>query len=681
MDDRKSSLPAKCLRFICALAMLVAVFVAGGDSSHAAEDEAIRKNALPAGQAKIARPYTNKSYLLDLPFGAHSHWLQPWRAELETVPASRFINGIGIGLDLFDSENSDLILEMLARNGIKKVRIEIAWSNLDYTTERIDNDRIRSMLRACKKWGVRPLILLNANQGAPVPMLFFERRAKLAAAKGSRTLRLDDATGLIVGRSGLNDLTKYWAAEALITAISGDTITLSKPLRKAIAPGSLVRMATLKYRPFSKPGSRDYLQSIAGWKRYVRIVAAFTTSALGTASSADKGFDMEIWNELSFGSDFLSINNYYDKPIVTYEEDGIWTDLVKVTADYATANPRIFSGVTFVNGFANTIPLPAASQLPARIGALSKHPYPPRKSYPRDEQAGTRLDANGRETDFVPRYSALFPEYYGTGLQTETFMRDASALTTEIYGVRHGRNARRINGRVVPTDVWITETGFSPEEEGPVTTARALDLKAKAVARTYAFFLNKGVKNLFLYAAASGNRSFGIVLDNFLKYARTQKTYPANDAGYLSPALRVTGRITAVMKQGLDPKLISARQLQLVSVSDTHNHVQFQGDGTSARPSLYDRDVFAFLPYQVNSRRFVVPYYVMTRDITKDASPRKFTIQISRLNAVGASASVYDPISDRTLPVTVSSRSAHSLTLTLPATDYPYLLILQEPGS
>jgi hypothetical protein len=48
--------------------------------------------------------------------------------------------------------------------------------------------------------------------------------------------------------------------------------------------------------------------------------------------------------------------------------------------------------------------------------------------------------------------------------------------------------------------------------------------------------------------------------------------------------------------------------LTLDSITDTHNHYQFAGAGTAAHPNLYDRDVFAFLPFQVNAKRFVIPY-------------------------------------------------------------------------
>jgi hypothetical protein len=163
-----------------------------------------------------------------------------------------------------------------------------------------------------------------------------------------------------------------------------------------------------------------------------------------------------------------------------------------------------------------------------------------------------------------------------------------------------------------------------------------------------------------------------------LQYARTQSIYPIKDRAYVSPALKITGRIVAQMKRNLDPTLTQTRKIRLDSIRDTHKHLQFVGDGTAAHPNLYNRDMFAFLSYQVNSQCFVIPYYVMTRDVTKDLPPQKFTIQISKLNTQVATVSIYDPMNDRTLPVTINSRGRDFLNLTLSATDYSYLLIVQE---
>jgi hypothetical protein len=260
-------------------------------------------------------------------------------------------------------------------------------------------------------------------------------------------------------------------------------------------------------------------------------------------------------------------------------------------------------------------------------------------------------------------------------------------LVNDLYGVKRGRFGRVQDGKIIPCTTWITEVNIAPHEDDPnITRERALALKAKTTARYLCFFLNKGVTQLDFYAAAPndaklGDTELGLIQQNFLDYAKQPgAVYPANDAASTSPALAVTGRIAARMKQGLDPNLTQTRPLTVNALSDTHDHVQFRGDGTPAHPDLFDRDVFAFLPFQVNAHRFVIPYYVMTRDVTKDLAPEQFTLTVGGLHGDGATVTAYDPIQNRPVPVTVVKRAPNSLTLQVTASDYPYLLTVQEAG-
>ena len=625
----------------------------------------------------LAGAYTDPAYLTKLWFGAHSHWDQPWRAYLETVPAAQYLNAVGMGLNL-DRENPDLVLQMLAKNGVRCGRIEIGWASIEWNDETKLNwsqDKYRALFAACKKWGVRPVILLNAHQGAPCPVKFFDRAVTADVAAGATQVTLDDVGDLVLGRSGLSNLNDYWAAEGLILKIEGHTVTLSKPVPKAIKAGTKVPMATLKYRPFSQPGSDDYKETIAGWQRYVGTVAAFATECLGTAGAADRGFDMEIWNELTFGDWFLYINSYYKPELVKYDGNGIWANLVKETAAYVDAHPQDFVGVRVSDGFSNTIPWTASSQEPARITAIGKHPYAGRKTFPKDEYQGTNLNALGKEDKYVPAYTESFPEYYGTALQTETLMRDAGPITTDIYGTKHGRYTRPGN----PCTMWITEVGWAPNEDGINDPALGLAIKAKTTARYLAFLLNKGVDKLTLFSAAGGDLWLGQVRDDFLDYARKNATYPADDAAFTSPSLRVMGRMSAQMRPGLDATLPGTRALTVDGISDTHDHFQFAGDGTPEHPPLYDREVFAFLPYQVNARKFVIAYYVMTRDVKQALAPEEFTVTVSGFNATGAKFTAYDPINDKAVPVKVKGGAGGKVVLTLTAADYPYLLTVEEP--
>ncbi|MBC7288850.1 MAG: hypothetical protein H5T86_12610, partial [Armatimonadetes bacterium] len=648
---------ARCVRS----AIVAAVFLALG--------ACLRLPAANAG--RLAGPYTDASYMTRIPFGAHSHYLQPWRSYMETAPASRFIEAVGINLTLNQGENPDIVLRMLAKNGIRVGRIEIGWSAIDWEDESKINgaERYVPLLRACKKYGIRPLILLNAHHGVPCPLKFFERTVTADAPAGSRQVQLDTTEGLVLGRSGFCNLTDYRAAEVLVTEIEGNVVKLSKPLPKAFTAGQRVLMATLKYRPFSVPGSDEWKETIAGWQRYVGTVARFVADVLGTRDAPDKGFDMEIWNEMSFGSCFIYINLYYDPPYAEYNQDSNWGHIVAATAEYAEAHPEDFAGVRFNDGFGNTLPWQASSSEPARISAIGKHPYARRRNLPDDRVRGVHINALGREDNYCPRYSAMFPEYFGTAIQTETMIRDMAPFDTEIYGTKHGRFARAGN----PCTVWITEVGYDPREDGVTNRDEALALKAKAVARYLAFYINKGVDKLAFFAATGGDMSLGLVLDSFLEYSRTHNEYPADDEPYTSPALRVMRRMTEKMKVGLDPNLSDAqtRKLEVLDIEDEHDHFQFEGDGTPEHPPLYNREVFAFLPFQANSRRFVIAYYVMTRDIRKTLPPEEYTVTVAGLRGVGARFGVYDPIRDTPVPVRVLEATNDRVRLRLIAADYP----------
>jgi hypothetical protein len=640
--------------------------------------------APPAGAPKgPAGSYIDERHLTALAFGTHSHWIQPWRAYQETLPVKQFLDAQGVVLDHLVADAPDLFVTMLARHGIKNARLEIGWGTVSYADESKLNgaERLKAVLRACKIHGVRPLILLNANSGVPGPTEFAQRTLAREAKKGDRRVELTDAAGLRVGLSGLANLSDYRASEALITVIADHALLLSKPLPKNLGKaGTQVAVTTLRYRPFSAPGTDDYRQTMDGWKRYVITVADFAAETLGTRNATDRGFDLEIWNELTFGSAFLSINNYYEPKLIEFKEDGIWTDLVRETAALADHHPDLFRGVTLVDGFRNTIPWPAASREPARVGAMSAHPYPPPKVYPRDEPAGPGINALFAEdrAAFTPTYSALFPEYYATALQTESVVRDMAPLTTSIYDVAHGRNARILGGKIVPCPLWMTEIGLHPKENGVLNREVALRIKAKATARDACFFPAKGVERIYFFSALGGDTEFGLIADHFAEYSKGRKPYPLDDATYVSPALRTMGNIVARMKSGIDTGLLKTRPLTLASISDTHHHRQFDGDGTTQHPPLYDRDVFVFLPFQANAKRFVIPYYVMTRDIMKELSREEFTVKIRGIDGRGATVTAYDPLADRDVPVHVTSATADELTVRLLAGDYPYLLLIQE---
>jgi hypothetical protein len=642
---------------------------------------------VPSGNG-LAAAYTDPKYLTGVPFGNHSHWIQPWRSSLETMPVTQLTNGIGTNFAT-SVTNPNLEAEMLAHYGFRSARFEFGWGNLQYAQPAYNPPRVASnnaiypVLTALKAWGIRPTILLNANSGVPCPALLYSHTVTANAAAGATSIQLDSTANLVVGYSGLSNLTGYIASEAIVTSISGLTVTLSKPLPAAIAAGTSVPMATLQYRPFSYPApgtapSADYTATLNGWKAYVHLTASIAQSIMGSGN-----FDLEIWNELTFDSQYLDINNYYSPAYINHATDtqypnDVFAAIVAATASEVSANPSLYTGVGISDGFANTIPWPASSLEPPQITAIGKHPYAGPHTFPPDTQSGA-LNALFAADSYTPSYTEVFPEYYGTLLQTETLLRDASPLTTGIYGTQHGRYAR---SSASPVWVWITEVQTPPNEIGVTNVATGLALKAKEALRYYAFYLNKGVSKVDIYNTFdTSDLGFGVLLTSFYNYVNASSVYPSPDTPFVSPAAAAVSHFVARMSaEGVDTSLSLAttQKLTVTSITDRHNHAQFTGDGSTAHPNLFDREVLAILPFQENATTLKIAYYVMTRDFRTTLAPEQFVVTLSGVNGSTSSFDAYDPINDADVPVTVYTRTATSVTLGVTSADYPYVLSIHE---
>jgi len=130
------------------------------------------------------------------------------------------------------------------------------------------------------------------------------------APKGSRTIQLNDVSSIVSRPHRTQQLTTYQAAEVLITRVDAatKTCTLSAPLPVNLANSAPVALATLKYQPLYPVGTPQFDETAAAWTRYALLLCKIVKE------SGITGYDLEIWNELTFGSKFLSINNYYTPP-------------------------------------------------------------------------------------------------------------------------------------------------------------------------------------------------------------------------------------------------------------------------------------------------------------------------------------------------------------------------------
>jgi hypothetical protein len=397
-------------------------------------------------------------------------------------------------------------------------------------------------------------------------------------------------------------------------------------------------------------------------------------------------FDVEIWNELTFGADFLYVNRYYDPVPDSLSGTGdVMRALLERTITWLRDPAHGVSGVGIGNGFANQTPFAAGSTSPVGLTAIDKHPYHrdvrvfPLAEVDKGRPVNALGNPEGAETSdgwwsdpFAPAYRSFFPEYYLSGIQTESLIRDLSPITTDIYGIPHGRYTKPAAGGA-PPQIWVTETNIVPGGSGVDTAADKRHLQAKAALRTLTSFVNKGVSALYFYAV--GDNDFSMV------------DPAASGGGETMLAIR---RLIASMSGPGGGS--GARSLTLDGIADNHDHMQFAGDGTAAHPPLYNRDVLAFLPFQADANRFVVAAYVMTRDMGKvykpsaptsdvtryDLPPERYRLTVGGVRGYRLTASATDPLTGGSVPVTVVSRTASQVVLDVPLTDSPRLIELKD---
>ncbi len=750
------------------------------------------EGGLPQDEEGVVTHPIDPRFLTRDPFGATSFWIQPWRAYFDTWPSSTLLSSLGINFNV-TREFAEPVAQLLHESGFTLARREIPWGALSYENPtEIDPSKkahIDEVLGALKKWSLRPLILLNANSGQPGPAKTIALTTLTPALPGAMTVRLDPASAALVvpGKTGFCGLTWGEGPDVLITSVNVEGVaTLSRPLRETLAPGSH-RAMTLRYAPFQAaklPGGEPnpvYEETMHGWLAYVATVNQEATSIFGAGN-----YDLEVWNELTFGSQFLNYEHYYqpadartkeaeamaaaqvepqDLPLApedaetpsspegrastvaldTSEDEAEAPDeaaagetengeegperrdttkavisekltkqntnrLLKETVAFVR-NPAngISANVGISDGFASQTPFPSGALAPAGMTALSKHLYNGTRQFPAEYKEGNLKPLNAlgvRDTEggrgfkplFVPQFQSVFPEYFLSALSTETIVRDIAPITTEIYGLKHGREVGPAGG--APVQKWMTEynlaggkavvmkaDGITPAGVTPTPADRA-HFQAKALMRNLVAMINKGLSREYYFAAGPG--AFSLINKGFYEAI---EEHPGSYPGTALGGETMSGfREMLARFQGPGPEG-QARKLQLTSIAQEGNHAQFVGDGTPAHPTLYDRDVLAVLPFQSAPKKFVIPVYVMTRDLSTlyepslpesdvtrfDLPSENFTIKLSNLpeSATPPTVSAYDPLRREATPAQLVSREGSSATFTIAATDYPRLLTLE----
>ncbi|WP_217921323.1 hypothetical protein [Miltoncostaea oceani] len=637
-----------------------------------------------------------------LAFGYRSHWIQPWRGYLDTPPASRLRNAMGINFNVAP-ERAAATARLLSDSGFRRARIEIGWGEVSYDDPSTlwRAERHRTLLRALRDNGIRPLILLNSHHGLPAPTKDVSLVTTAPAVAGDRQVRLDAASAALVrpGLTGFDDLGRWRAADVIITAVdSSGLATLSRPLPVALAagphPGS-----TLRFAPFSRPRLADgspnprFEATLAGWQAYVDVVLREARAVLG-----NEAFDVEVWNELSFGSDFLDIDRYYT-PTIDTGVGSPMNDTTRAILERTVAAIRggtAAPGVGIGNGFANQRPWDSGATSPPGLTANDKHPYPPRIVFPGEARHnGVRpvnafgvpegsQDAGGAWRDaFIPSYTSHFPEYFLSGIATEHLVRDLSPLTTSVYGTPHGRLTAPA-GSVAP-ETWITELNLVPGST--VSPAARERYQAKVALRSLVAFAHKGVTAVHMFAAAPNGGEYALVSPAF--YAAVTAgagAYPGTAQG--GATMAATRRLAATL-DGTEA-FTRPRPLQLLAVGDYAGRRQFTGDGSSAHPTLYDRDVATVLPFQLDDGSHLVAAYVMSRDLTRvydsaaavddprryDLPPETYRIRLGGVETCPVTATAVDPLDGAAVPVAVIGCAAGTLHMEVPLTDSPRMITL-----
>jgi hypothetical protein len=727
------------------------------------------EEALPGESGETETDPIDSRYLTRVPFGASSFWLQPWRAYLDTWPASRLLEAVGINFNVVDPAYAEGTAQLLHESGFKLARVGIPWNAISYSnpTELRPSDEasISARLTALHKHGLRPLIILDSNSGDPAPSTAVTLDTTVEAPAGARSVTLTptSAAAVVPGKTGFDKLTPFAGSpDILISAVGSDDVaTLSRPLPQALSAGEH-KGTTLAYAPFAAPTLADgepnpaFEATLRGWLGYVAAVCREATSVVGAG-----GYDLEVWNELGFGSQFLNSENYYStaseagagsetgaeaessteaeanteagasaEAEATNEEatsetpskQEVTKAVIKALLDETVAYVRdpangISPEVGITDGFASQTPFASGANAPLGLTALSKHPYTNAKTFPAayDQPSIHPINALGRGdagtkrdpvTPFVPTYQSDFPEYTLTATSTETVIRDLAPFTTDIYGLPHGREVSPTGGQ--PVQKWVTEYNLGvghasvmgPDETTPasgpsaqLTPADRAHFQAKVALRSLVADVSTGITREYFYAAAPG--ALSLIGEGFWSAEKSDPSvYPGDQSGgeTLSGLRNMLSQF-----QGPGPGPEGAKQLQLLSIAQDGNHAQFTGDGTAAHPDLYDRDVLAVFPFQTSPTRYVIPVYVMTRDMLTLYEPNQPNTDIHRFDLPNETfritlgnlptttnplvVSAYDPLRGEATPAQLVSREGDTATFEIAATDYPRLLTLEYPGS
>lgn len=698
-----------------------------------------------APEAALEGPYEDPQQQA-IPFGRISFYLAPWRAYMDTWPAQQYLGCLGINFNV-PFQDAKATATVLAEAGFRSARVEVGWGNLGYDDPQnvAHAEGYKEAFGALREVGIRPLVVLNANSSAPVPFKYVALNLLQAAPAGAREIAVDRPELIRPGYTGfINQRMGF----PLVTAVEAESgrCTLSAPLSRAIPAGKLM-MVTLKYHPFSGTIFADGTpnpsaeETVKGWKVYVATICQMLKEDLGTEGKPDAGFDLEVWNEYTFGSDFLDEKSYYAPPRkfktdISYEKEGRTAFghelILPLTVDYVNDPANLVPGVHVISGFSNQRPWEnGVSMWPGQTG-FSRHFYtnldplgrfrgiwgllsPGTNNRPNSGPLNALGLVDGKTdgkngftvvpgTFFVPTFASSMPEGLHYGTVPEYMARDLQPFPS--LWPDHYRYGNPGDGH--PAQVWMTETntGRGPwlkqlmseqrlKPNDPGLIALSHQVAAKALLRTLVFQSHKGVHTIEIFAARGDDLSLAVIPASFFKTLQAQGHQLTEKVRSQSgPELEVLGRVNTLMKTG--QPLEVTRPLAVSELVEHQPRLVFKGDGTPEHPDRFNRDDFACLPFQMAPDKYAVAFYVVTRNMVQDWNPKlgpldparynmpeqNFDLTLKNLRGEGAKVSAWDPLTDQTVPVTVLAAEGNTLKVQLPTVDYPRFLLVQEsqPG-
>ena len=666
----------------------------------------------------------------EVPFGQHSYYLTPWRAYMDTWDKNKYLNSLGVVFNGVTAAEADATAQVLSEAGIRHARVEVGWGSLSYEDDNrlrpATEEELRVRLQALAKYNIRPLILLNSHSGGPAPSVEWNVALKQNAASGAREIYLESVEGIVPRYTGLTGISQMMYP--VITAVDPATgkATLSAPLPRALPKGN-VRLAKLKYQPFSgtvwadgKPNPAAQ-ETINGWLKYVATVTSFVKRTLDNGSTTDAGFDVEVWNELSFGSHFLDIGNYYN-PKLQFSQQSTYTEgdlkvegaqiVFPLTINYVNNPAHNLPGVRVINGFSNQRPWDNGTEMWKDQDGFSRHYYTGTDFHSSNISSNNTnlkrdsiLDALGKPitTPFIPSHTSSFPERWYHAYQTEFVVRDLQPFPGP-WSLHH-RYAHPGTGK--SAEVWMTESNLyrgpfaqflSYSSNIGLTDPRMARLMhhigAKTSLRNYIFQSHKGLERIYLYSAKEKDHYFALLPEAF--FTELQK----NNYKLTESVRRQTGaqlaaisNVTKLMQQG--SSIEQPRSIRVDEVRAQQPQIVFKGNGSASAPDRYQDEDLAILPYQLQHNQFAVGYYIVTRNVTQSWDSRKdaldptrydmpiqrYDIKLSNVRGNGAKVQAYDPMTGRTIPVTIKQAGNDWITVQLEVTDYPRFLMVQEEGT